>query len=300
MLKKIFTFMCLVLLVNACDWNQSFNLEEPFKLKYQQTKINTVEDLEVTFDKVVSDSRCPEEMMCVWAGNAEVQLTFQAGDQKETFILNTGADPKAKTLFGYTVSLTDLSPANSVNNPPAQRDYIATVIISKVIECSDNSECVSESSTDKYYCQKEDGMCQGPGQCVKVPNNDCPDVYAPVCGCDGTTYGNECEAAAKGVNVASEGECCGPVACTLYCRYGFKKDENGCEICECLDINYCSSDFDCACGVDRIVGDCAMGNLMYIDTTKQCPDFCNGIGGDLGMACVDNQCTQVMLPKEDF
>jgi hypothetical protein len=62
------------------------------------------------------------------------------------------------------------------------------------------------------FCKHPAGQCRiadGSGTCTPKPQM-CAQVYQPVCGCDGKTYGNACEADGAGAQVDHVGACAPP------------------------------------------------------------------------------------------
>ncbi len=79
-----------------------------------------------------------------------------------------------------------------------------------IIACGSDADCQRWDGSywlgggSQLFC---DGpACGGPGGCVSAPGS-CDGVLAAVCGCDGRTYTNECEAHRSQVRVAHTGAC---------------------------------------------------------------------------------------------
>ena len=117
------------------------------------------------------------------------------------------------------------------------------------VMCWENSMCDLEDYCFFAHCGLESGIC--------LPRpTDCPDLYEPVCGCDGVTYTNACFAAVEGVSIDYIGVC-EAVVCTTnddcYPYHYCLKEDGDCDgigICTQIPPPHCALVEDPVCGCD--------------------------------------------------
>ena len=138
--------------------------------------------------------------------------------------------------------------------------------------CRHDDHCGTDQYCAKSTCDpKEWGLCE-------LPPMGCGAVWDPVCGCDASTWGNACEAAAAGVNVDAAGPCDGDCFADAHCDDG--DFCNGAELC--------------------VEGGCTPGWPPWCDDGNPCTtDKCDPAGGcsnapiscDDGDPCTKDKCT---------
>lgn len=91
------------------------------------------------------------------------------------------------------------------------------------------------------------GRADAPGTCQPQPEL-CPEIFAPVCGCDGVTYDNACFANAAGVSAETEGPCAPDPEGQACGSRGLP---------ECAEGSFCSFAPGANCGRADAPGSCA-------------------------------------------
>ena len=142
--------------------------------------------------------------------------------------------------------------------------------------------------TENEFCDFDPDSCgygSEQGTCVPRPEG-CGAVYEPVCGCDGQTYSNACEAHADGIDVLFEGTCQKETCST----------EDPCILCAVGDMP--EAEEDCYClgcpSIPMPQSECMTKTIAYNKVCsgllKSCPEYlclepppvsCDGAG-----ACV--------------
>ncbi len=144
-MQKLLFMACAVLLMaascsksktenNDCGGASSFVLNEPFLLCFGTTAFQTGQNFNVKFSDLVEESRCPTDVVCVWAGRASVALTLTHEGTVETDTLSIGdffgTSHTDSTVFaGYKIKLLDVLPAPVSTNQTAEEDYKVKLLI---------------------------------------------------------------------------------------------------------------------------------------------------------------------------
>ena len=86
----------------------------------------------VTFTRVTEDSRCPINAICVWEGDAKIELTLSRnGAPVVTGIVSLNPQNNEVQLADLVVRFVRLAPA-PVTPEPAPRQYVAELVIRKL------------------------------------------------------------------------------------------------------------------------------------------------------------------------
>jgi hypothetical protein len=107
-------------------------VQHEFDLKAGSQAIVKEAGLKITFVELVEDSRCPEGVTCIWAGNGRIKVSVRKGGHNSvSFELNTMTEPKSFAYRGYEILLVRLAPYPKNNVEIRKRDYVATLKVTK-------------------------------------------------------------------------------------------------------------------------------------------------------------------------
>jgi hypothetical protein len=94
--------------------------------------------LTVGFERVLNDSRCPADALCVTAGDAEIALSVRRrGRPADALFLRTAESRNRAEIGDWALSLTRLDPYPfSSGQPIAPGDYRATFRVDPVAQAA--------------------------------------------------------------------------------------------------------------------------------------------------------------------
>ena len=132
------TFLIVLLIAtlslgSSCSKSGEKRLTEgTIELKLNETAEGNLngDRVKLSFDAVVSDSRCPANAMCIWQGAATATFSFSKNNSNHRFNLSTiTMKPnytKDTIIAGYKIEFINLLPYPGTFTPPAPASDIKT------------------------------------------------------------------------------------------------------------------------------------------------------------------------------
>ncbi len=106
-------------------------LGQPFNLRVGESAV-VPGGLRVAFDRVVSDSRCPIDALCVWAGEAVLALKLSRGSDApvEREVRADSASPEISHL-DYNIKAIAFTPYPRSDRKIPLQEFVATFTVTR-------------------------------------------------------------------------------------------------------------------------------------------------------------------------
>ena len=141
---RVLFFISLVLLIGVSIGCLDITIDDfslpalgsQFRLKVNQTTAIESEDIKVKLLNVTDDSRCPSDVVCIWAGQVSVLVNITENDESlgdVTLTLGAGnPDLAVKNIGDYSVKVIEVNPYPISTHKIETSEYIVTLTVSKM------------------------------------------------------------------------------------------------------------------------------------------------------------------------
>ena len=123
----VFGWHCLFSGAGFAQESSPPKVGEEFELAVHQTAQMTAENISVTFQEVLEDSRCPVDVTCIWAGLAKVSLQVSVSGQERELSLSTSPPENSAVFENYTFWLISVRPVPRSDQNMDRSAYVVTV-----------------------------------------------------------------------------------------------------------------------------------------------------------------------------
>lgn len=127
---SVLTGFLIFITFTGCDDIISPDVNEEFFIGPGQKAEIRESGLDITFNRVIEDSRCPKGVECVWAGNGKVEISINF-PREESGIkeINTNLEPKEIMAGKYKIRLLELQPYPEKNQQIPPEKYRIKLIV---------------------------------------------------------------------------------------------------------------------------------------------------------------------------
>jgi hypothetical protein len=129
MIVRYFVLMIWAVALAACGRDGSAAaLNTPIQLAPGQSAVFDAADLQIQLVGIDSDSRCPSDVTCVWAGEVVVRLALRKDSRTREVAIKGNENLPVE---GFAVSVLEVLPPRSSSQPIAPADYRVTLKVTQ-------------------------------------------------------------------------------------------------------------------------------------------------------------------------
>ena len=140
-MKNILIYLLCVLAISCSEAPTDLSnqhTDQPFLLRLGETVNIKPYNLQLCFDSVLTDSRCPTGVVCFWEGEAKIQLWLTDRGSQKIFTnltirgyvgINDSLRHHYVDTLGYRITLMQLDPYPHYPIPNDYTKYRATLLV---------------------------------------------------------------------------------------------------------------------------------------------------------------------------